>query len=312
MADYFDIIYNGNMRLAKWKPIDFLVIDHDLKLQYNKVLSERVVILSDVEDKLVWTKNISGKYIVRDGYNSLMKDNDHPAWLYKLFWHSACLPKAGAFAWLAVQDRVLTGMRLDRLGITVAFTCVLCNKHLESSSHLFLHCDFAYQCSLWFFDKLNLTFVMENDLITFFSSWPLLFTSSFYACIWIISPSILLWNIWLERNNRIFRNTSSSLPEVLIKIELSISEVALSHICRNLDNLTSFSHWDSRVTRVWSMFSALPSHGSILRKGVVLNKRKLASWKPPPLGKFKLNFDGASRGNPGLAGVGMVIFDHHT
>ncbi|XP_059076538.1 uncharacterized protein LOC131875856 [Cryptomeria japonica] len=94
----------------------------DLKLQYTKVLSERVVILSDDEDELVWTKNISGKYTVRDGYNSLMKDNDLPSWSYKLFWHPVCLPKAGAFAWLAVQDRVLTGMRLDRLGITVAFT----------------------------------------------------------------------------------------------------------------------------------------------------------------------------------------------
>ncbi|XP_059064730.1 uncharacterized protein LOC131856816 [Cryptomeria japonica] len=60
------------------------------------------------------------------------------------------------------------------------------------------------------------------------------------------------------------------------------------------------------------MVSSLPSHGSILKKGDALNKRKLASWKPPLLGKFKLNFDGASRGNPGLAGVGMVIVNHHT
>lgn len=152
---------------------------------------------------------------------------------------------------------------------------------------------------------------MGKDLITFFSSWPFLFTSSFYGCLWVISPSILIWNIWLECNNRIFRNTISSLPEVLLKIESSISKVALSHISKNLENLTSFSHWDSRVTRVWRMLSILTSLGAILKKGDALNKRKLASWKPPPLGKFKLNFDGASCGNLDLAGVGMMIFYHH-
>lgn len=54
----------------------FLDIDHDLKMQYTKVLSERVVILFDYEDELVWTKNISGKCTVKDGYNSLMRKND--------------------------------------------------------------------------------------------------------------------------------------------------------------------------------------------------------------------------------------------
>lgn len=59
------------------------------------------------------------------------------------------------------------------------------------------------------------------------------------------------------------------------------------------------------------MLSVLPSHGSILKKNDALNKGNLAIWKPPPQGHFKLNFDGASRGNPSLVGVGMVIFYHH-
>lgn len=145
---------------------------------------------------------------------------------------------------------VLIGMRLDRLGITNVFSCVLCNKNLESSSHLFLHYDFTFQCWQWLFDKLNLTFVIGKDLISYFRAWPLLFASSFYACLWIISPSILILNIWLERNNRIFKKTSSSLEEILMKIKSSISEVVLTYIFRNLENLSSFSHWDSTVTRV--------------------------------------------------------------
>lgn len=37
---------------------------------------------------------------------------------------------------------------------------------------------------------------------------------------------------------------------------------------------------------------------------------KQQSWIPPVDGQFKLNFDGASKGNPGKAGFGCVIRDH--
>lgn len=42
----------------------------------------------------------------------------------------------------------------------------------------------------------------------------------------------------------------------------------------------------------------------------LLIKRLAARWDPPPLGHFKFHFYGASRDNPGLAGVGMDIFYH--
>lgn len=38
--------------------------------------------------------------------------------------------------------------------------------------------------------------------------------------------------------------------------------------------------------------------------------RKAATWSPPKPGWLKLNFDGASRGNPGPSGIGYVIRDH--
>lgn len=33
----------------------------------------------------------------------------------------------------------------------------------------------------------------------------------------------------------------------------------------------------------------------------------LPSWNPPPTGICKLNFDGSTIGNPGLAGIGGII-----
>lgn len=38
--------------------------------------------------------------------------------------------------------------------------------------------------------------------------------------------------------------------------------------------------------------------------------RKECKWTPPPQDWIKLNFDGASRGNPGIAGLGFILRDH--
>ncbi|XP_057868043.1 uncharacterized protein LOC131075229 [Cryptomeria japonica] len=36
----------------------------------------------------------------------------------------------------------------------------------------------------------------------------------------------------------------------------------------------------------------------------------MAKWSPPPSPSFKLQFDGASKRNPGKFGIGVIIFDH--
>ena len=37
--------------------------------------------------------------------------------------------------------------------------------------------------------------------------------------------------------------------------------------------------------------------------------RANCKWTPPPSGWYKLNFDGAARGNPRIVGIGCIIND---
>ncbi|XP_057828531.1 uncharacterized protein LOC131039709 [Cryptomeria japonica] len=134
VADYFNIVTSGPCLVAKWKDIPPLSINNDIMLAFIEKLRKRPLLFHMKEDSLVWVKNATGSYSVKEGYNSLVQAPLPSCWPTKLFWHPACLPKVGAFAWLAVQDKVLTGMRLDRLGITTVFPCVFCGYYGVSST----------------------------------------------------------------------------------------------------------------------------------------------------------------------------------
>lgn len=41
-------------------------------------------------------------------------------------------------------------------------------------------------------------------------------------------------------------------------------------------------------------------------------KKAVRQWMPPQKGVLKLNFDGSSKGNPGLGGLGCVIRDSNS
>ncbi|XP_059073453.1 uncharacterized protein LOC131874206 [Cryptomeria japonica] len=308
VADYFNIVTSGPCLVAKWKDIPPLSINNDIILAFIEELHKRPLLSHMKEDSLVWVKNATGSYLVKEGYNSLVQAPLPSCWPTKLFWHPACLPKAGAFAWLAVQDKVLTGMQLDRLGITTVFPCVFCGYCMGSMDHLFFLCPFAFECWYWLFDMLGWSSALCPNLLSQFMSWPLLFPSSFYSSLWVVAPSLLIWNLWLERNSRIFKHKSSSLTVIIGKIQASISEVVLAFIHRNLDHLRSFSHWDNWVTWRWSLLHLMPSHGVIIDGVSSTLKRKMAKWSPPPFPSFKLQFDGASKGNPGRSGVGALSF----
>ena len=62
----------------------------------------------------------------------------------------------------------------------------------------------------------------------------------------------------------------------------------------------TFSEWENKMKRNWLNLINL----SLTYKKNSQKFRKDCKWEPPPIGRSKLNFDGASRGNMGKACVG--------
>lgn len=112
----------------------------------------------------------------------------------------------------------------------------------------------------------------------------------------------ITWTIWKERNRRIFENEYRDIEHLLDTITQNIRELILVKCRAKTDNQASAR--DLHILKTFKL-----DNGRSMGTTNCHQNPSTASmgWKRPPAGFLKLNFDGASRGNPGLASIGGII-----
>lgn len=105
----------------------------------------------------------------------------------------------------------------------------------------------------------------------------------------------VMWGVWKERNRRLFEEKVSSKSDLIDSIMREV--ISWLSVVKEFQDIppSMILHYDWVSSLKW----AFP-----------VCRKKLLSWVPPPIGSFKHNFDGASKGNPGQDGFGCVIRDH--
>ncbi|KAJ1695517.1 hypothetical protein LUZ63_012215 [Rhynchospora breviuscula] len=157
-------------------------------------------------DIMRWKWSSDGNYSSSSVYKALVSAGKVKFHLQNL-WRLKIPPTVKTFLFLLAQDRLLTQCQLMRRNINVQHLCHLCQQDLlETADHLFCICPFSM--TLW--NRLGLSTVAvqgAQKLLLHLCSLDKLNPMS-------TKIATALWSLWLERNNRLFRNERRTLQAV--------------------------------------------------------------------------------------------------
>jgi hypothetical protein len=176
----------------------------------------------EVRDTFTWRFSADGGYSTASAYRlQFLGAMDSP--LIPIIWKPWAAPRCRFFAWLVVQNRLMTADRLLARRWPNNYFCPLCMRSLETCMHLFVECPHARR--IW--ERVAV-------LASAHSLDPATWGTPARTIDWLGGLSaglpaaeasrvhswslLVLWQIWLERNARIFRQASSSVATTMAKI----------------------------------------------------------------------------------------------
>ncbi|XP_026419873.1 uncharacterized protein LOC113315838 [Papaver somniferum] len=188
---------------------------------------------------------------MKDNYKAIANHRDH------VFWHPLVLfklhiPRNSFISWVALHGILKTRDKLVRWGVININKCVLCEDGIESEAHIF-H-DFPFFALIWNGLLLKLGFCRGNTptweveiqwCITFFAGNDLIST------IKKLVFNGFIYQIWSERNNRIFNAKNKSAHKVSLLIIQDIQLKLSAHprtICDTIENKTFMMKWNFNYT----------------------------------------------------------------
>lgn len=271
---------------------------------YTKEIDSRKIKIRTGNDILRWGKTIRGTYTVKEAYYKLVEgEREEGTVEWNRIWEGKWRPKVTLFAWLVCRGRILTWDNIQKRGKYGPSRCNLCRKENETQEHLLNKCSYAQ--SLW--EEIRRLFgrtkrdpnKIKNTLIQWGRGN---YQSKLVSRIWNLMPGFVIWTVWKERNKSIFRDRSGQETNAWDEVCRALKETVLSE---------SWSEEDWKLNqeeqRIVSKLNLEP-HMAYLDSGKCYrpNTQSPSQFRFPGDQRIKLNFDGASKGNPGQAGLGGI------
>jgi hypothetical protein len=174
----------------------------------------QVSLQPDVEDTLVWKWTQHGIYSSSSAYRAQFLGSyiNHKI---SLIWRARTENKCKFFAWVLIQNKLLTADNPARREWPHHPSCALCNGPIESGLHLCLTCPFAHEVwnTVLAWESFSLPQHVVWSNISSISEWwektetlfPQDHKREFNGLV-----IYTMWNLWKERNRRIFEHCSLS------------------------------------------------------------------------------------------------------
>lgn len=187
------------------------------------------------KDTYAWEYTKSGHFTVKSAYwvqvNVLAVEQEaqmvlQPSFdgLYQKIWSSNTSPKVKHFLWRCLSNSLPVAENMAYCHLAKDKTCARCGVGEESVNHLFFQCTYARQ--LW---------ALAHIHIPPSGTW----SDSFYANLyWVLNHkkvypreevdeelvSWLMWRIWKNRNEFIFRGVDFNAPATIMKVWDDVQE----------------------------------------------------------------------------------------
>eukprot|EP00253_Pinus_taeda_P029800 PITA_29800 len=274
----------------------------------NQQILKRKIQIAAENDKLRWGPKGNGEFSLKEARSIIEREEqlDIMPWADKV-WDSFQWPKIRTFLWLLMQKKTLTWENLLRKGFRGPSRCPMFLKEEETMNHLFNSCEWASQLWLWMEAILEDSDRNRDSIQDTITNWRRNFSRIRRVdSIWKCTPGFITWTIWKDRNRRIFTEEVRNLEFAKDSITINIRQLAQAK-CK-ADSNEKPTGQDLRILKKFQLEASNnpPSGGNRAHPS-----SQLHTWQQPPEGCLKLNFDGASRGNPGIAVIGGAIRNHN-
>ena len=182
-------------------------------------LLQDVVLVPGMADAIIWTLTANGIYTAKSAYKAQFFGAIAAPFL-GIVWKAWAPPKCSFFAWLAVQNMLWTSDRLAIRGWPHQPTCQLCRCTPETARHILFECRYSKRVwaatSVWL-KCPNLMQDLGSGRPNVLEYWNSVVNSACSSRQGLKTAIILItWEIWKERNARMFNN-KFAMPSILVQ-----------------------------------------------------------------------------------------------
>lgn len=146
------------------------------------------------EDRQLWKNGLGGQFSVKACYDHLAIVEE-TLWPWEMVWYKAIPLKVQFFFWTTVLDKISTLDMLQKKGFILPSVCLLCYNDEKSTSHLLLHCPFAWKIWCGCAKDFGINFIVPRSLMDLLQGWNLKAFNCFGRKLWKVVPDAVCWAI---------------------------------------------------------------------------------------------------------------------
>ena len=124
--------------------------------------------------------------------------------------------------WKVLKNGILTLRKLKIFGIIQCDTCSLCGSDVEIVAHLFFECDFTFHIWNLILHHYGYHRPTRNSLMEWYNIFKATRWKNERGRLMLRILKKVLYFIWMERNDRVFKGQSSSKHVLVLSITRSM------------------------------------------------------------------------------------------